>query len=122
MVDIGSGCLSYLSETFFDAFPFRTEFGVLEFSVGGGRLTVYGYSVAQWLVQVLKGCGDNLTRENVMTQAASLKDLKLGMLLPGIAINTGANDFFPIKQLQMERFKGESWELFGPVMSGDIGS
>jgi branched-chain amino acid transport system substrate-binding protein len=84
--------------------------------------TVYGYTVAQSLVQVLKQCGDNLTRENVMKQAASLKDQKLGMLLPGITVNTGPNDFFPIKQLQMERFNGESWELFGPIMSGEIGS
>jgi branched-chain amino acid transport system substrate-binding protein len=84
--------------------------------------TVYGYSVAESLVQVLKQCGDNLTRENVMKQAANLKDVKLGTLLPGISINTGPNDFFPIKQLQMMRFKGESWELFGPVMNGDIGS
>jgi branched-chain amino acid transport system substrate-binding protein len=84
--------------------------------------TVYGYSVTQTLVQVLKQCGDNLTRENVMKQAANLKNLEIGMLLPGIKVNTGPNDFFPIKQMQMMRFKGESWELFGPVMSGDIGS
>jgi branched-chain amino acid transport system substrate-binding protein len=84
--------------------------------------TVYGYTVAQSLVQVLKHCGDTLTRENVMKQAASLKDVKLGMMLPGIAINTSPTDFYPIKQLQMERFNGERWELFGPVMSGDIGS
>jgi branched-chain amino acid transport system substrate-binding protein len=84
--------------------------------------TVYGYSVAQTLVQVLKQCGDNLTRENVMKQAANLKNLEIGMLLPGIKVNTGPNDFFPIKQMQMMRFKGESWELFGPVMSGEIGS
>jgi branched-chain amino acid transport system substrate-binding protein len=83
---------------------------------------VYAYTVAQSLVQVLKQCGDNLTRENVMKQAASLKDEKLGMMLPGIAINTGSNDFYPIKQMQMERFNGERWELFGPVLSGDIGS
>jgi branched-chain amino acid transport system substrate-binding protein len=84
--------------------------------------TVYGYAVAQSLVQVLKQCGDELTRANVMKQAANVKDLKLGMLLPGIAINTSPADFYPIKQLQMERFNGERWELFGPVMSGDTGS
>jgi branched-chain amino acid transport system substrate-binding protein len=84
--------------------------------------TVYGYSVTQSLVQVLKQCGDDLTRENVMKQAANIKDQHLGMLLPGITVNTGPNDFFPIKQLQMMRFKGESWELFGPVMNGDIGT
>ena len=82
---------------------------------------VYGYSVAQTMVQVLKQCGDNLTRENVMKEAANLKDLKLGLLLPGITINTSATDFFPIKQLQMERFKGESWELFGEIISGEVG-
>jgi branched-chain amino acid transport system substrate-binding protein len=83
--------------------------------------TVYGYSVAQTLVAVLKQSGDNLTRENVMKQAASLKNLELGMLLPGIKINTGPNDFAPIKQMQMMRFNGTSWELFGPVMTGEVG-
>jgi branched-chain amino acid transport system substrate-binding protein len=83
--------------------------------------SVYGYLAAQTLVQVLKQCGDNLTRENVMKQAASLKNLELGMLLPGININTGPNDFAPIKQMQMERFNGETFELFGPVMTGEVG-
>ena len=69
----------------------------------------------------LKQSGDSLTRENIMMQAASLKNLELGMLLPGIKINTGPNDFAPIKQMQMERFNGTSWELFGPVMTGDVG-
>jgi branched-chain amino acid transport system substrate-binding protein len=83
--------------------------------------TVYGYLAAQTMVAVLKQSGDNLTRENVMKQAASLKDLKLDMLLPGISINTGPNDFAPIKQMQMMRFNGERWELFGPLMSGEVG-
>jgi branched-chain amino acid transport system substrate-binding protein len=83
--------------------------------------TVYGYMEAQTLVQVLKQCGDNLTRENVMKQAANLRNLKLGMLLPGIEINTGPNDYAPIEQMQMERFNGERWELFGPVMTGELG-
>jgi branched-chain amino acid transport system substrate-binding protein len=83
--------------------------------------SVYGYLAAQTLVQVLKQCGDNLTRENVMKQAASLKNLELGMLLPGININTGPNDFAPIKQMQMERFNGETFELFGPVTTGEVG-
>jgi branched-chain amino acid transport system substrate-binding protein len=83
--------------------------------------TVFGYLVAQTLVAVLKQSGDNLTRENVMKQAASLKNLELGMLLPGIKINTGPNDFAPIKQMQMMRFNGTSWELFGPVLTGDVG-
>ncbi len=78
--------------------------------------TVYGYLVAQTLVATLKQCGDDLTRENVMKQAANLKDLQLGMLLPDIAINTSPDDFAPIKQMQMERFNGERWELFGPVL------
>ncbi len=82
--------------------------------------TVYGYSVTQSLVGVLKQCGDELTRANVMKQAANIKNQELGMLLPGIKVNTGPNDFFPIKQMQMMRFKGESWELFGPVMSGEL--
>jgi branched-chain amino acid transport system substrate-binding protein len=84
--------------------------------------TVYGYTVAQTLVQVLKQCGDNLTRENVMKHAASLKNLELPMLLPGIKVNTSDKDFFPIKQMQMEKFNGDRWELFGPVMSGEVGS
>jgi branched-chain amino acid transport system substrate-binding protein len=85
------------------------------------RNTVFGYLVAQTLVAVLKQSGDNLTRENVMKQAASLKNLELGLLLPGIRINTGPNDFAPVKQMRMERFNGTSWELFGPVMTGDVG-
>jgi branched-chain amino acid transport system substrate-binding protein len=82
---------------------------------------IFGYTVAQGLVQVLKQCGDNLTRENVMKQAASLKDLELGGLLPGIKVNTSATDFAPISQLQLIKFKGETWERFGDIMSGDVG-
>jgi len=84
--------------------------------------TVYGYTVAQTLHQTLKQAGDDLTRANVMKQAASLKGLKLPMLLPGIEINTGATDFYPIEQMQMQKFTGERWELFGPVISGSEGS
>jgi branched-chain amino acid transport system substrate-binding protein len=80
--------------------------------------TVYGYTVAQTLHQTLKQAGDNLTRENVMKQAASLKGVKLPMLLPGIEINTSATDFYPIEQMQMQKFTGERWELFGEVISG----
>ena len=80
-----------------------------------------GYLVAQTLVAVLRQSGDNLTRENVMKQAASLKDLEPGMLLPGIKINTSPNDFAPIKQMQMGRFNGERGELFGPVITGRAG-
>jgi len=81
----------------------------------------YAYLFAQTLVRVLKQCGDNLTRENVMKEAANLKDFELGMLLPGIKINTGPNDFAPVKRMQMMRFNGASWELFGPVMTGEVG-
>jgi branched-chain amino acid transport system substrate-binding protein len=84
--------------------------------------TVYGYSVAQTLVQVLKQCGDNLTRENVMKQAANLKDFEPEMLLPGIKVNTSPTDFYPIEQMQLMRFNGERWELFGPVLNGGTSS
>ena len=80
---------------------------------------MYGYTVAQGLVQVLKQCGDNLTRENVMKQAASLEDFELGGLLPGVKVNTSASDFAPISQLQLVKFKGETWERFGEVMNGE---
>ncbi|UGY00107.1 ABC transporter substrate-binding protein [Bradyrhizobium quebecense] len=83
--------------------------------------TVVGFGVAQTLVQVLKQCGDNLTRENIMKQAANLKDFRTEVLLPGIKINTAANDFAPISQLQLMKFKGEKWELFGDVISADVG-
>ncbi|QOZ50741.1 ABC transporter substrate-binding protein [Bradyrhizobium sp. CCBAU 53338] len=83
--------------------------------------TIVGYAVAQTLVAVLKKCGDNLTHENIMKQAASLKDFRTEALLPGIKINTGPNDFAPISQLQLEKFKGERWELFGDVISADAG-
>ena len=76
-----------------------------------------GYSYAQTLVAVLKACGDNLTRESVMKQAASLRDLGLPMMLPGIVLSTSATDFAPIKQMQLERFDGTTWKLFGEVIS-----
>ena len=81
--------------------------------------TLYGYAVAQTLVQVLKQCGDELTRENVMKQAANL-NLDLPLLLPGIKIKTSATDYFPIEQMQMSRFVGDRWEFFGPVLSGEF--
>jgi branched-chain amino acid transport system substrate-binding protein len=81
---------------------------------------VYGYGAAQTMVKVLEMCGDNLTRENVMKQAASLKDFAPDTLLPGVKVNTTATDFAPIKQLQMMRFKGEKWELFGDIISGEL--
>ena len=82
---------------------------------------VYGYSIAQTTMQMLKQCGDDLSRENVMKQAASLNNLALPMLLPGIAINTSATNFAPIKQAQMRRFDGERYVPFGPIITGAIG-
>ncbi len=87
----------------------------------GGNLedssNVYGYTLAQLLVHVLKQCGDNLTRENVMRQAVNLKDLQLPMLLPGIRINTGPTDYYPIEQVRLLKFNGNRWEMFGDVVS-----
>jgi branched-chain amino acid transport system substrate-binding protein len=78
---------------------------------------VYGYTVAWNLVEVLKACGDNLTRENVMKQAASM-NLTLPMQLPGMKITTSATDFAPIKQMQLAKFDGKTWALFGELLSG----
>jgi branched-chain amino acid transport system substrate-binding protein len=83
--------------------------------------TVVSYLGAETLVQALKQCGDDLTRANVMKQAANIRNLELGMLLPGIKVNTAPDDYYPLEQLQMMRFSGERWELFGPVMSGEVG-
>ncbi|MGC2414709.1 MAG: ABC transporter substrate-binding protein [Stellaceae bacterium] len=82
---------------------------------------VYGHSIAVTTVQMLKQCGNDLTRENVMKQAASLRNLELPMLLPGIAINTSPTNFAPIRQAQMRRFDGERYVPFGPVLSGVVG-
>jgi branched-chain amino acid transport system substrate-binding protein len=79
-----------------------------------------GYNMATTMVEVLKRCGDNLTRENVMKQAAGLKQFAQGGLLPGITLTTGADDFQPIEQLQLMQFKGERWQLFGDVISGEL--
>ncbi len=83
-------------------------------------VNAYAYTVAQTLMQVLKQCGDDLTRDSIMKQAASLKDLELPMLLPGIKVNTSATDFYPVKQMQMARFDGERWVLFGPILTGAV--
>jgi branched-chain amino acid transport system substrate-binding protein len=77
----------------------------------------YGYAVAQTLVQTLKQCGDDLTRENIMRQAANLKDVEVPMLLPGIRINTSQSDFYPIEQVQLIRFDGKTWVRFGDIVS-----
>jgi branched-chain amino acid transport system substrate-binding protein len=82
---------------------------------------VYGYAAAQTMVQVLKQAGDDLTRENVMKQAASLKDFAPDTALPGIKINTSATDFAPIDQLKMMQFKNGKWDLFGDIISAEIG-
>jgi branched-chain amino acid transport system substrate-binding protein len=79
-------------------------------------INVWAYSQAQTMEQVLKQCADDLTRENVMRQAANLKDLQLPMLLPGIKINTSPTDYFPIKQVQLMKFDGKQWVRFGEVM------
>ena len=88
-----------------------------------GRLddhfNVLGYSAAQTMVQVLKQCGNDLSRENIMRQAANLKNLELPMLLPGIRINTSPTDYAPIKQQQLARFDGQRWVTFGEVIGGD---
>jgi ABC-type branched-subunit amino acid transport system substrate-binding protein len=79
-----------------------------------------GYNMATTMVEVLKRCGDDLTRVNVMKQAASLKQFPQGGLLPGVTLTTGPDDFQPIEQLQLMQFKGERWQLFGEVMSGEL--
>src|SRR6516165_1505985 len=81
---------------------------------------VYGPSNAATIVKVLKQCGDELTRENVMKQAANLHDFTVPMLLPGIKINTSPTDFAPVKQVQMGRFDGERWQLFGSLLTGAV--
>ncbi|MDE2602436.1 MAG: ABC transporter substrate-binding protein [Bradyrhizobium sp.] len=80
------------------------------------NFNTYGYTTAQLLVYVLKQCGDNLTRENVMKQATNLKNVQLDLALPGILVNTSPTDYRVNKQLQMMKFNGERWELFGPIL------
>src|SRR5262245_48431104 len=83
---------------------------------------VYAYAVSTLMVEVLKRCGDDLTRANVMRQAASLRQVELPMLLPGIKINTSPTDFYPIQAMHLQRFKGEAWELFGDIISNEAAS
>ena len=86
-------------------------------------LTSYSYALARTMVEVLRRSGDDLSRENIMRQAATLKGLQIPMLIPGIAIDTSPSDHAPIEQMQMQRFTGGKWERFGPVRSGiDAGS
>jgi ABC-type branched-subunit amino acid transport system substrate-binding protein len=82
---------------------------------------LYGYVEAEAMAQVLKQCGDNLRRENVMKQAANLKNFHSELMLPGIMVNTSPDDYFPIEQMQLQRFNGEAWELFGDVITGEVG-
>jgi ABC-type branched-subunit amino acid transport system substrate-binding protein len=82
----------------------------------------YGYSTTQLLIEVLKRCGDDLTRENVMKQATSLKNVQLDLSLPGIVVNTSPTDYRVNKQLQMMKFNGERWELFGPIIEDTAAS
>ncbi len=82
---------------------------------------LYGYVESEAMVQVLKQCGDNLTRENVMKEAANLKDFHSELMLPGIKVNTSPDDYFPIEQMQLQKFNGEAWELFGEVITGEVG-
>ena len=77
-----------------------------------------GYNIARTFVQVLQQCGDELTRENLMRQAADLHDLALPMLLPGIKVNTSPTNFYPVNEMQLVRFEGDGWLLFGDVISG----
>jgi ABC-type branched-subunit amino acid transport system substrate-binding protein len=81
---------------------------------------LYGYVEAEAMMQVLKQCGDTLTRENVMKQAANLKNFHSELMLPGIEVNTAPDDYFPIEQMQLMRFDGEAWRLFGDVIAGEV--
>jgi branched-chain amino acid transport system substrate-binding protein len=81
-------------------------------------MAVYGFTTAATMVHVLAQCGDDLSRENILRQALAIKDLELPMLLPGVKINTSPDNYFLIRQMQLERFNGELWEPFGELISG----
>jgi branched-chain amino acid transport system substrate-binding protein len=126
--DISQGILTgyYVKDVSDPAF--RDDPGVREWNVFAAKYlqpsersavwAAYGYSIAQTMMQVLKQCGNDLTRKNIMQQAASLKGLKLPLLVNGININTSASDYAPVEQMQMARVVGEFFEPFGPVLSG----
>jgi len=80
-------------------------------------VNTYGYSTAELLVQILHQCGDDLTRENIMRQATNLKNFTASLALPGMTISTSPTDYRINKQMQMMKFNGERWELFGPIIS-----
>ncbi len=86
----------------------------------GDNSVAYGYGAAQCLVEVLRRAGDDLSPANIMKQAATLQGYAPDTLLPGITVNTAADDFHPIEQLRMMRFSGDHWELFGPVIGGEL--
>lgn len=78
-----------------------------------------GYTVSMLMTETLRRCGDNLTRANVMKQAASFKNFRVPCLLPGINVSTSPTDYYPIQAVQMQRFKGQTWELFGEIMHAE---
>jgi hypothetical protein len=80
---------------------------------------VSGYTVSYLMAETLRRCGDELTRANVMKQAASFQKFRVPMLLPGITVSTSATDYYPIQAVQLARFKGQSWELFGEILSAE---
>lgn len=80
---------------------------------------VFAYAVTSLMHETLKKCGDELTRENLMRQAANHRNLRVPLLLPGITVNTSATDFYPVQSMRLARFKGESWDLFGDVLHAE---
>jgi branched-chain amino acid transport system substrate-binding protein len=80
---------------------------------------IFAYAVATMMREILQKCGDDLTRENVMKQAANFQKVRIPLLLPGINVSTSPTDFYPIQAVQLQRFKDESWELFGDVMHAE---
>jgi len=80
---------------------------------------VFAYAVSSLMHETLKKCGDNLTHENVMKQAANFQKFRLPMVLPGITVSTSPTDYYPIQAVQLSRFKGETWELFGDIMAAE---
>ena len=80
---------------------------------------IYGYAVSFLMQETLKKCGDTLTRENLMKQAANHKKFRVPLVLPGITVSTSPTDFYPLQAVQLQRFKADSWELFGEVLAAE---
>jgi branched-chain amino acid transport system substrate-binding protein len=80
---------------------------------------VFAYSVSTLMHETLKKCGDDLTRENLMKQAANFQKFRLKMALPGITVSTSPTDFYPVQAVQLQRFKGDTWDLFGDIMHAE---